>query len=46
MALILVFAGLLGMLINLGGYAFRVVRDVEDILPDFDGAVVPAEAHA
>jgi MFS family permease len=47
MSLILVFAGLLGILVNLGGYGFRVVRNVEDILPDYDGAVAPpVKAHA
>ncbi len=42
MALILVFAGGVGVLINLGGYAFRAVRNAEDLLPDYDGAVVAA----
>jgi MFS family permease len=34
MALMFVIAGVLGMLVGLGGYAFRVVRNIEDILPD------------
>ena len=45
MALIFVLAGLGGMLVVLGGYAFRVVRHVEDLLPDYDGQPpVTAEA--
>ena len=43
MALMFVFAGILGALIGLGGYAFRTVRDAEDILPDHDSGVAPAE---
>jgi DHA3 family macrolide efflux protein-like MFS transporter len=47
MSLILVFAGFVGVLINLAGYAFYVVRNAEDILPDHDGAVTsPAGALA
>jgi DHA3 family macrolide efflux protein-like MFS transporter len=47
MALMLVFAGLAGMLINLGGYAWRSVRYVEDLLPDYDGQVAPlSKAYA
>ena len=42
MSLILVFAGLLGMVAGLSGYLFPSVRDVEDILPDHDAA----SAHA
>jgi hypothetical protein len=42
MALILVVCGLLASLTALGGYATRMVRDVEDILPDFDE--LPQEA--
>jgi MFS family permease len=34
MALIFVFAGALGILIGLIGFSLRVVRNVEDILPD------------
>ncbi len=33
-SLMFVFAGALGMLVALGGYAIPVVRNVEDILPD------------
>ncbi len=36
MALMFVFAGLLGALVGLAGYAFREVREVEQILPDHD----------
>jgi len=47
MALMLVFAGLAGMLINLGGYAWRSVRNIEDILPDYDGQAGPlSKAYA
>ena len=28
--------GVLGIIISLGGYAFHVVRNVEDILPDYE----------
>ena len=34
MALMFIISGCLGMLVGLGGYTFRIVRDVEDILPD------------
>jgi DHA3 family macrolide efflux protein-like MFS transporter len=34
MALMFVISGVLGTLVGLSGYAFRVVRDAEDILPD------------
>jgi predicted MFS family arabinose efflux permease len=34
MALMFVIAGVLGMLVGLGGYAIPIVRNVEDILPD------------
>jgi DHA3 family macrolide efflux protein-like MFS transporter len=36
MALLIALAGILGMVIPLMGYAVRVVRDVESILPDYD----------
>jgi hypothetical protein len=43
MGLMLVISGLLGTAVSLGGYAFRVVRDAEDILPDHDAkAAAPA----
>lgn len=35
MSLMFVFAGVLGMLVGLGGYAFHAVRNVESILPDY-----------
>ncbi len=34
MSLMFVIAGVLGILVGLSGYAFRAVRDIEDILPD------------
>lgn len=34
MSLIFVITGVLGTLVGFGGYAFRVVRNAEDILPD------------
>jgi hypothetical protein len=44
MSLMLVFAGILGVLTSLAGYAFRVVRNAEDILPDHDaGAPQPTK---
>jgi DHA3 family macrolide efflux protein-like MFS transporter len=47
MALLIVFAGILGMLVGLGGYTFYSVRNAEDILPDYDGEVaLPLEAYA
>lgn len=38
MSLMMVFSGLLGALVGLGGYLFPAVRNAEDILPDFDMA--------
>jgi MFS family permease len=35
-ALIIIFAGLLTILVGLGGYAIRVIREAEAILPDHD----------
>ncbi len=47
MSLMFVIAGALGMLIGLGVYALRVVRNVEDILPDHKSEVAPStEAQA
>jgi len=46
MSLMFVIAGALGMLIGLGVYALRVVRNVEDILPDHKPEVtLSAEAQ-
>ena len=45
MALIFILAGLCGMLVVLSGYAFRSVRHVEDLLPDYDGQS-PASVEA
>lgn len=41
MALMFVITGVLGMLISLAGYAFRVIRDAEKILPDYDTGSSP-----
>lgn len=41
MGLMFVVGGILTALVGLSGYAFRVVRSVEDILPDHD-LVVPS----
>jgi hypothetical protein len=47
MGLMLVLAGLVGMLTNLGGYLFHSVRNVEEILPDYDGQAAPlSKAYA
>jgi hypothetical protein len=39
MGLMFVLAGLLGVVVGLSGYLFRVVRDAESILPDHDALV-------
>jgi len=39
MSLMLVLGGILGTLTGLAGYAFRVVRNAEDILPDHDAGI-------
>ena len=44
MSLILVLCGLAVALVAIVGYAMRVVRNAEDILPDFDA--IPEEAAA
>jgi len=36
MALLLVISGLLGMVVGLGGYLFRVIREAEELIPDHD----------
>lgn len=36
MSFMFILAGIGGMLVGLGGYAFRSVRDAEDILPDHE----------
>jgi MFS family permease len=38
MGVLCVLSGILGTLISLGAYAFRTVRNAEDILPDHDAA--------
>jgi hypothetical protein len=42
MALIMVFSGLTSAAVGLGGYAVRVVRDAESILPDHEVKVEPS----
>lgn len=47
MSLIIIFSGIGAMLVGVGGYAFRSIREAEEILPDFVGdeeAVVPETA--
>jgi hypothetical protein len=46
MALMLVITGLLGTIIGLGAYTIPIVRDAEDLLPDYDtnDAFVTAQA--
>ncbi|HSR30774.1 MAG TPA: MFS transporter [Anaerolineae bacterium] len=46
MSLMFVTTGILGVLVGLGGYAVPVVRDAEDILPDYDAVPEPAMAGA
>jgi uncharacterized repeat protein (TIGR01451 family) len=46
MALLFIFGGGLGTLVGLGGYAFRVVREAEDILPDHDSPEALAAREA
>lgn len=41
MALLFILSSLLAMSVGLIGYAVRVVRDAEDILPDHDAAPMP-----
>ncbi len=42
MSLMFVFAGALGMLVGLGGYAIPIVRNVEEILSDHVAEVEPS----
>ncbi len=47
MSLMFVVVGILGALTGLGGYAFRTIRNAEDILPDHDAGMAPsADAFA
>jgi DHA3 family macrolide efflux protein-like MFS transporter len=47
MALVMIFTGVLGMLVGVGGYTFRQVREAESILPDHDAEpAAPAEGTA
>ena len=43
MALMFVIAGLCGVIIGFGGYAFKAVRDVEDIIPDHQATSGPTK---
>lgn len=43
MGLMFVLAGLLGVVVGLSGYLFRVVRDAESVLPDHDALVTVGE---
>ena len=43
LSLIFLVSGFLAMCIGLGSYAFRAVREVEDILPDHDPSA--ADSH-
>jgi MFS family permease len=45
-ALMLVFTGILGALVGLGGYLFPVVREAESLLPDHDHSPPANEAAA
>jgi DHA3 family macrolide efflux protein-like MFS transporter len=40
MALMLLIAGVLGVIVGFGAYAVRVVRNAEDILPDYDAKLL------
>ena len=46
MALLFVLGGAAMTLVGLGGYAVRIVRDAEDILPDHDSPEAQAELEA
>jgi len=46
MALMFVFAGVLATLVGLGGYAVRVVREAEAILPDHDSPEAQVEPES
>ena len=37
-------AGVVGVILPLLGYAIREVREVETIMPDYDGAVIEASS--
>ena len=41
MSLMLVISGILGILVGIMGYSIRIVRNAEDILPDYDTKTVP-----
>jgi MFS family permease len=46
MALVFIIGGVMSTCVGLGGYAVRVVRDAEDILPDHDSPEARAELRS
>jgi hypothetical protein len=44
MSLMILLSGLFGVAVGLIGYSIPAVRNVEDILPDFDAAPTPSVA--
>lgn len=46
MAVILTFSGIAAALVGLSGYAFRAIRDVQELLPDYDTTPVAEEKQA
>ncbi|MEN6368791.1 MAG: MFS transporter [Thermotogota bacterium] len=46
MGLMFVFAGLLAMVVGVGGYAFPAVRNVDTLVPDHDEVAKPATVAA
>jgi hypothetical protein len=45
MGLLMVFCGLGGVLVGLGGYLVPAIRNAEDLLPDYD-QLAPAPQNA
>ena len=43
MGLMFIFTALLSAFIGLGGYAFPKIRNVEDIMPDYDSVLDEAD---
>jgi len=47
MSLMMVISEILGTFVGLGGYTVRVIRNAEDILPDYEAkASLPSETVA
>lgn len=42
MSLMFIFAGVMGVIVGLSGYAFRAVRQAEELLPDYEAATADA----